>query len=117
MSSFEIKIWRFNYNEPYKSKLYEVIVGFNIPDVDKKFEFIVLDCANEVAYVAGGIIEKVVNSCGDINESCMINIQKVVALADEKVAKVFQECLWQSGLPKEIIRKCEVEVLVRERFS
>lgn len=114
MSSFEIKIWRFNYNEPKVTRLYEVIVKFTIPDVDKEDEFIILQCANEAAYVASGMIEEAVNSCGNINESCMTNIQNAVAIADEEVVDTFHECLSQSGMPEEMIHICEVDVLVRE---
>ncbi len=116
MSSFEIKIWRLNYNEPEGTKLYEAIVNFTIPDIDGENELIVLQCANEVAYVASGIIEEAVNSCGDINESCITNLQNVVALADEEVVETFHDCLRQSGIPEELIHICEVEVLVRESY-
>ena len=52
----------------------------------------------------------------NINDACMTNIQNAVALADERVAEAFQECLWQSGMPEEIIRECEVNVVVRESY-
>lgn len=74
MSSFEINIWRFNYNELDGIKLYEVIVNFTIPDVDEKNELINLQCANEVVYVASCILGEAVNYCGYINDACMTNI-------------------------------------------
>ncbi|ADL04234.1 hypothetical protein [Lacrimispora saccharolytica] len=138
MPSFEVKIWGFKINEPYPSKctrrvcyfdhcqevevpcgskgtkLYEVIINFTIPDFDQKNESIVMQCANEVAYVASGMIGEAVHYCGSINESCMADIQNAVAMADEKVVETFHNCLSQSGMAEEMIQICEVKVYIRE---
>lgn len=114
MPSFEIKIWKFKYSDQKETKFYEVVVRFTIPDIDKENELTVQQCANEVAYVASGIMGEAANYCGNIKKSCMENIQDAVDLATKKIVETFHICLRQSGMAEEIIHICEVAVFIEE---
>ncbi len=140
MPSFEIKVWGFKYKEPYPSRctrricylkgcrevevpcglkgtqFYEVMVSFTFPDLDEKYETIIFQCANEVTYLASGIVGNALSSCVEIDESCMKVVQDSVALANEVVEKAYHKCLSQLRMPEEIIRKSEVKVYIRENY-
>lgn len=140
MPSFEIKVWGFKFKEPYPSKckrkicylkgcrevevpcgiketkFYEVMVSFTFPDLDEKYEAIIFQCANEVTYLASGIVGNAIRSCVEIDESCMIVVQDSVSSANGIVEKAYQKCLNQLRMPQEIIHKSEVKVYIRENY-
>ncbi len=140
MPSFEIRIWGFKYKETHPSRctrricylkgcreaevpcglkgtqFYEVMVNFTFPDLDEKYESIIFQCANEVTYLANGLVGSAIGSCAEIDESCTEVIQDSVALANEAAGKAYYKCLRQLRMPEEIISKCEVKVYIRENY-
>lgn len=140
MPSFEITIWGFKHNEPHPTKcirktcyldhcqdievpcgskgtqLYEVVVGITIPDVNKETNLIILQCANEVAYVVSGIVSDTIASCAVINDLCVKKIQDSLVSTNKEAVETFEECLSQSGVSEEIKQACEVKVYIRENY-
>ena len=140
MSSFEVKVWGFKHNEPNPtrctreicyldncqdvrvpcgksdSKLYEVIIKFTVPDMDREYELIVSGCANEVAYIANRILVEAISPCLEFEETCLMDILNSLDLANEEMVETFHRCLRQSGMPEEMIHICEVDILVREGY-
>ncbi len=140
MPSFEIRIWGFKLNEPYPSKckrkicylkgcrevevpcglkeikIYEVMISFIFPELNEKHEAILLQCANEVTYLASGIVGSGIRSCVEMDESCLSVVQDSVSYANKEVVKAYHKCLSQLRMPEEIVENSLVQVYIRETY-
>lgn len=140
MPSFEVKVWGFKYEELNPSRctrricylegcrevevpcglkgtqFYDVMISFTFPDLEEKYETIILHCANEVTYIASGFVGEAVSSCMVIDESCMVVVQNSLVLTNEVVESAYHKCLSELHIPEDIIRECGVKVYIKETY-
>lgn len=128
------KLWGIKYKEPYSKtcnkkmctflgcanipypcfgtrlKEYEIFIGFHYPEVSVSQRATIYACAGTATKVAYNVIARAADKCVSLNLACIAGIAKSIPAANKAGREAFYRCLVKSGLPREIVNKCEIGI-------